>query len=56
MLKNPDLIVDPKYLEFIPRPSKERYNEMKRDIFHKGQLIAIIVNQDYVILDGHTRY
>ena len=56
MLKNPDLIVDPKYLEFIPRPSKERYNEMKRDIFHKGQLIAIIVNQDHVILDGHTRY
>ena len=56
MLKNPHLIVDPKYLEFIPRPSKERYNEIKRDIFHKGQLIAIIVNQDNVILDGHTRY
>lgn len=50
------LTIDPKYLELIPRPSKERYNEIKKDIFHKGQLIAIIVNQDNVIIDGYTRY
>jgi len=50
------LTVDPKYLEFLPRPSKERYAEIKNDISHNGQRIAIIVNQDNVIIDGHTRY
>lgn len=50
------LIVDPKYLEFIPRPSIERYNEIKNDIKQYGQQIAIITNQNNVILDGHTRY
>lgn len=56
MSQTQTLIVDPKYLKFIPRPSEDRYNEMKRDIATHGQQIAIIVNQDNVILDGHTRY
>ena len=56
MSQTQTLIVDPKYLESIPRPSKERYNEIKTDIEQHTQQIAIIVNQDNVILDGHTRY
>lgn len=56
MSQTQTLIVDPKYLKFIPRPSEDRYDEMKRDIATHGQQIAIITNQDNVILDGHTRY
>jgi len=50
------LIVDPKYLKSIPRPSIERYNEIKNDIKQYGQQISIITNQNNIILDGHTRY
>ena len=56
MSQTQTLTVDPKYLESIPRPSKERYNEIKEDIAQHTQQIAIIVNQDNVILDGHTRF
>ena len=51
-----ELVIDPKYLESIPRPSEKRYNEIKQDISDHGQHLKIIVNQKYVILDGHTRY
>ena len=56
MSQTQTLIVDPKYQESIPRPSENRYNEIKTDIKQHTQQIAIIVNQDNVILDGHTRY
>ena len=56
MSQTQTLIVDPKYQESIPRPPEKRYNEIKEDIFEYGQQIAIITNQDNVILDGHTRY
>jgi site-specific DNA-methyltransferase (adenine-specific) len=56
MSQTQTLTVDPKYLESIPRPSKERYNEIKIDIKQHVQQIAIITNQDNVILDGHTRF
>ena len=56
MSQTQTLTVDPKYLKFIPRPSENRYNQIKEDIEEHGQQIAIIVNQDNVILDGHTRF
>ena len=56
MSQTQTLIVDPKYLKFIPRPSENRYNQIKEDIEEHGQQIAIITNQDNVILDGHTRF
>ena len=56
MSQTQTLIIDPKYLAFIPRPSEDRYNKIKIDIEQYGQQIAIITNQDNVILDGHTRY
>ena len=56
MSQTQTLTVDPKYLKFIPRPSENRYNEIKEDIEEHGQQIAVIVNQDNVILDGHTRH
>ena len=56
MSQTQTLTVDPKYLKAIPRPPENRYNEIKKDIEEHGQQIAIITNQDNVILDGHTRF
>lgn len=51
-----NLVVNQKYLEAVPRPPLLRYEEIKKDIFENGQQMPIIVNQNNVILDGHTRY
>ena len=56
MLKSQLLKINQKYLKSVPRPSKERYDEIKKDILSQGQHLAIITNQDNTILDGHTRY
>ena len=36
MSQTQTLIVDPKYLKAIPRPSENRYNQIKEDIEEHG--------------------
>lgn len=50
------LVVDPKYLHLVPRPEKNQVKSLKESMMQDGQLVKIIVNEDGVILDGHTRY
>lgn len=47
---------NPDYLKAVPRPPQKRYDEIKQDIKLKGQLIPIIVNENMIVLDGHTRF
>jgi len=51
-----ELKIKKAYFEAIPRPPKERYEEIKEDIKVKGQQVPIYINKDYEILDGYTRY
>lgn len=44
------------YLALVPRPTKDQYNSLKNSIRDDGLQVPIIINQDGVILDGHTRF
>ena len=51
------LKVNPEYRAMVPRPCPEDYEALEADIVAKGEATEpIVVNQDDVILDGHTRY
>lgn len=45
------------YRELVPRPSDEDYQRLKQDIARNGfdETKPIVVNDDEVVLDGHTR-
>lgn len=47
--------ISKEYYDLVPRPSKTEYNSLKDSIQNDGQQLPIIINQDGVILDGHTR-
>jgi ParB-like chromosome segregation protein Spo0J len=49
------LKLNPTYYSLVPRPSREEYETLKRDIELNGQLEPIVVNKDFTVLDGHTR-
>jgi len=49
--------VNQKYRAMVPRPSAADYRALEADIIAKGEATEpIVVNQNDVILDGHTRY
>ena len=51
------LTVNPEYRNLVPRPTKEEYRALEADILEKMEATEpIIINQNDVILDGHTRY
>lgn len=50
------LKINPEYLELVPRPTPDQYRSLKESIKEDGQQVAIICNQDGIILDGHTRF
>lgn len=50
------LHVNEEYLQLVPRPTQDQYRSLKESIREDGQQVAIICNQDGVILDGHTRF
>ncbi len=47
--------INKEYYDLVPRPSKIDYKSLKNSIENDGQQLPIIVNQNGVILDGHTR-
>jgi hypothetical protein len=47
--------VDPEYEALVPRPSREAYLALRESIRKDGQLVPIIVNENFVVLDGHQR-
>ena len=50
------LQIKPEYLELVPRPDKTQLSMLKYSIQEDGQQVKIIVNEDGVVLDGHTRF
>lgn len=50
------LKVKQEYLELVPRAKRSDYQSLKNSIKENGQQVAIICNQDGIILDGHTRF
>jgi len=52
-----DLKIQKNYLDLMPRPSEEDYNRLKDRIKRQGMnsALPIVVNEDMVVLDGHTR-
>lgn len=47
--------VKEEYLRIVPRPIKEDYEALRRSIEEHGIRMPLILNGDYVLLDGHTR-
>ena len=51
------LKINPEYLALVPRPTKEEYDALERDIIEKkGATEPIVINERDEILDGHTRF
>ena len=51
-----ELKIKEEYFDLMPRPTKEERQMLKESIQIHGQREPIIVNEDGVILDGHTRF
>ena len=49
------LRIDDRYLDIVPRPSKDDRWALKSSIAEHGQQIPITCDQDLVVVDGHTR-
>lgn len=50
------LQINSDYLALVPRPEKIQLNMLRYSMQEDGQQVSIIVNQNGVILDGHTRF
>jgi len=50
------LTINPVYQSLVPRVSEREHNSIKQSIKENGLWFPIIVNDQGVILDGHTRY
>jgi len=48
--------VDEEYFDIVPRPNNKERHGIKQSILGDGQLTPIIVNENGIILDGHTRF
>ena len=48
--------INPTYYESLPRPTYDELRALRESIIVNGQMVPIIVNNNMVILDGHTRY
>jgi hypothetical protein len=51
----PNFKVNPEYEGLFSRLSQDAYNELKESIRVNGQYVPIVVNSNYVLLDGHNR-
>jgi len=45
-----------KWVELIPRPTLEEIDHITASIKKHGQTTPIVVDQNYVVMDGYTRY
>lgn len=48
--------INPEYSELVPKPSKEDSQFLLESIQKHGQQFPIILNSEYEIVDGHTRF
>lgn len=48
--------VKKEYYDLIPRPLETELNALRESLREDGQLVPIVVNNNGVILDGHTRF
>jgi ParB-like chromosome segregation protein Spo0J len=53
---NPKIKINPEYVSLVSELSPEGYKSLKQSIKENGLYIAIIVNQNGIVLDGHHRY
>jgi len=49
------IIVKEEYKSMLPRPSEKEHEQMKKSMNDDGQDKAIVVDQNMVLIDGHTR-
>lgn len=50
-----ELHISPEYLALVPRPTREEYLALKTSIQKDGQREEVIVNDELLVIDGHTR-
>lgn len=50
------ITINREYAKMVPDLEPDQYQGLKQSIHENGQKIPIIVNQNFVILDGHHRY
>jgi len=50
-----DITVKKLYLSMLPRPTDKEYDQIKLSIETDGQERPVVVNQDMILIDGHTR-
>lgn len=48
--------INDEYHSAVPRPTDHEYSALEWKILERGQQEPIVVNENMVILDGHTRY
>ena len=53
---NIKLKINPEYAKLVPHLSSGEYQELKQSIKDNGLWHPIVVNKEYVILDGHHRF
>ena len=51
-----ELIINQEYASLVPQISDSEYQVIKQSIKDNGQWVPIIVNPQFIILDGHARY
>jgi len=50
-----EINVNEEYQSMLPRPSEKEHEQMKESIKEDGQDKAIVIDQNMVLIDGHTR-
>lgn len=55
-VERPEITVKDEYVNLIPKQSVDEYEGLKASIRDLGVLYPIVLNQQGIILDGHSRY
>jgi len=55
-IKTSEIRQDEEYETIVPRPSQDDYSTLKESIQNVGIRVPLIVDQEFVLLDGYTRY
>jgi len=55
-LSSIEIKINEKYFEMVPRPTKEERQALKYSMMLEGQKDPIVINENGVVLDGHTRF
>jgi ParB-like chromosome segregation protein Spo0J len=55
-LKIEQIRIDPEYKALVPRPTMAEFNLLRESLATQGQLDPLDLNEQNVVVDGHTRY